>query len=113
SELSDKQAKERARRENLENHIDAVLEHEEIKKDMQVDETNRRLKEKHLELKDEFRRLEGMVYNASVNGQKMKGEFEEERASKLWAIALKSDFTDEELAVLREELLHLQTRIQK
>lgn len=114
SELHDKKAKENDRKENLENHIDAVLEHEDIKRDLKVEETGKAVNKKHKELKDEYRRISDAVYNAAVNGQKIKGgEFEEERASKLWTLALKSDFTDEELEALRDELMHFQTRIQK
>lgn len=114
SELHSKKHKEKARQESLENHIDEVLGQEEIEKELKVEETSKTVEAKHRELKDEYRRLSDAVFNATVNGQKLKGgEFEEERASKLWSLALKSDFTDEELETLRDELLHFQTRIQK
>ena len=40
-------------------------------------------------------------------------EFDEERALKLWKLALKSDFNDNELVTLKEELFHFQNRIKK
>lgn len=110
-ELSEKKAKERELKEDFENHIEATLEG--VRKELKIEETADKLKAKHGHLKEEYRRLAGMVSNASVTGSNPKGEFQEEAVNKLWNLALRSDFNDNELSVLRDDLLHYQTRLRK
>lgn len=96
---------------DIDNHINAFLEAEE-EGPTRAEEMDAKLKEKHLELKEDYKRISDSIYKAS-SGEALKGEFEEEKASQLWRLALKSNFTDDELDGLRDELLHFQNRIKK
>ncbi len=62
----------------------------------------------HRELKYGYDRLERMT----LLGPKSR-DFEEPKVQGLWKIALKGDFTSEELESLRTELRHYEQRLQK
>nr|XP_027194546.1 alpha-2-macroglobulin receptor-associated protein-like [Dermatophagoides pteronyssinus] len=87
----------------LDNHIDPVKE--SLDKEM-----NEKIQQKHSELKEEYKRISNMVYDKDI---KFKGEFDEIKAARLWQLALKSEFNTDELAELKEKLLHFQNRIKK
>lgn len=62
----------------------------------------------HRELKHGYDRLERMT----LQGPKSR-DFEEPKVQGLWKIALKGDFSSEELESLRTELRHYEQRLQK
>ncbi|KAH9529476.1 Low-density lipoprotein particle receptor binding [Dermatophagoides farinae] len=91
----------------LDNHIDPM---NPIARQSQNEEMNEKIQQKHLELKEEYKRISNMVYDKDI---KFKGEFDEIQAAKLWQLALKSEFNTNELTELKEKLLHFQNRIKK
>jgi len=66
------------------------------------------VRDTHRDLKKGYDRLERMA----LSGPKSK-EFDEPQVQTLWAIALKGDFTDDELESLRTELRHYEQRLLK
>lgn len=62
----------------------------------------------HRELKHGYDRLERMT----LQGPKSR-DFDEPKVQGLWKIALKGDFSSEELESLRTELRHYEQRLQK
>lgn len=110
TEVNDKDVKAHHKQADLENHINSLLDSEQGISTLNG--ANDKLKEKHVELKTEYKRISEMVFNVST-GQQSPSELNEEQAVKLWELALKSDFTAEELEVLLEELVHFQNRIKK
>lgn len=62
----------------------------------------------HRELKNGYDRLERMT----LTGPKSR-DFEEARVQSLWKIALKGDFTPDEIESLRTELRHYEQRLMK
>lgn len=71
-----------------------------------VEQANQ-LREHQKELKDVYRRLE-----EKADGRK-KREFVEPKVQHLWQTALESNFTEKELAALKEELFHFESRLLK
>lgn len=66
------------------------------------------LREKHLELKNKFERLDRLT----AKGPNHR-DFIEPKVQGLWKIALEAKFSSEELASLKEELLHYESRLLK
>lgn len=66
------------------------------------------LREKHRELRDNIDRLERMAAKGP-NSQ----EFVEPKVQGLWRVAVASDFTQDELASMKIELLHYESRLLK
>lgn len=97
-----------AQEEASENHIDTILENEKL----ELEKLKQKLKETRLEMKDEYRRLESLTVNMA-SGEHRSTEFEEAQVAALWNVALKTDFTAEELEALRDELQKLQIKVQK
>lgn len=91
---------------NDENHIDSLM-------NLDLDTMDEKLRQKHIELKDHYRRINDMVYSKDMLTKTSTGDFEEEQVARLWQMALKSDFNEEELVTLKEKLLHYENRIKK
>lgn len=91
---------------NDENHIDSLM-------NLSLDTMDEKLRQKHIELKDHYKRINDMIYSKDILSKKSSGEFEEEEVARLWQMALKSDFNEEELVTLKEKLLHYENRIKK
>lgn len=66
------------------------------------------LREKHLELRNGFDRLDRLT----AKGPNHK-EFVEPKVQGLWKVALEAKFSPEELSSLKEELLHYESRLLK
>ncbi|XP_029662643.1 uncharacterized protein LOC115235150, partial [Formica exsecta] len=66
------------------------------------------LREKHLELKNKFDRLDRLT----AKGPNHR-DFIESKVQGLWKIALEAKFSSEELESLKEELLHYESRLLK
>ncbi|CAG2120491.1 unnamed protein product, partial [Medioppia subpectinata] len=98
--------------DDFENSINAVMYEEEIKT-VDNKDSHQALKEKHFDIKQDYKRLSDKVINSANDFKTSKQEFEETKAQTLWDLALKSDFNREELLSLREELDHFQNRIKK
>ncbi|XP_074598090.1 alpha-2-macroglobulin receptor-associated protein [Brevipalpus obovatus] len=93
--------------ENMENsiHID------EEEKTMRMKNKEQFLQDKHIQVKKSYDTLKSKVREASVKTG--DGDFDEPRVQKLWDLAKKSNFAPDELASLKEELTHYQTRVRK
>jgi len=98
--------------DDRENSINAIMNEEEIKP-VDDKDSHKALKNKHFEIKEDYKRLSDKVLNSAEAFKSSKDEFEEKKAQNLWELALKSDFTKEELISLREELDHFENRIKK
>uniref|UniRef100_A0A336KK32 CSON011271 protein n=2 Tax=Culicoides sonorensis TaxID=179676 RepID=A0A336KK32_CULSO len=83
---------------------------EKIPKSKHQDHTHKvnQLREKHREIKDGYDRLE----RTASKGPKSE-EFVEPKIQGLWRVALASNFTSDELASLKIELLHYESRLLK
>lgn len=66
------------------------------------------LREKHRDLRDNYDRLERIAAKGPNNQ-----EFIEPRVQSLWRIAASSNFTADELASLKVELMHYESRLLK
>ncbi|GAB0092383.1 alpha-2-macroglobulin receptor-associated protein [Sergentomyia squamirostris] len=66
------------------------------------------LRDKHRDIKDSYDRLERITAKGP-NSQ----DFIEPKVQGLWRVAINSEFSDEELASLKVELLHLESRLLK
>lgn len=111
NELHHKDAKENARKEEIDNHITPHMDEDLEDTVVNVADMDEQLKVRHEELREEYKRISDKIHNAT-NGHGIR-EFDEERALQLWKLALKSDFDEQELETLKEELFHFQTRIKK
>lgn len=106
NQLTDNLHQAKNRMNHFENRIDSNgTESEKVS-----DEIHERLQKKHLELKNQYKRINDMVMTREI---KYKGEFDEEQTARLWRMALKSDFTQTELDNFKEKLLHYQNRLKK
>ena len=102
----------RAKGQDWENSMNRILNEEELKVGVETD-AHQALKQKHFEIKQNYKRLSEQILS-SVDGIKsFEDQFEEEKVQKLWELALKSNFDKDELMSLREELEHYQNRIRK
>ncbi|XP_063704875.1 alpha-2-macroglobulin receptor-associated protein [Culicoides brevitarsis] len=92
------------------NEINFNLETNEIEKTPKKDHSHKvnQLREKHRELKDGYDRLE-RVASKGPNSE----DFVEPKIQGLWRVALASNFTADELASLKIELLHYESRLLK
>lgn len=66
------------------------------------------LREKHRELKETYNNLKERVVEARTRRQ-----FVEPKVQRLWTVAQESNFSDQELAALKEELFHFESRLLK
>ncbi|XP_028174900.1 alpha-2-macroglobulin receptor-associated protein isoform X2 [Ostrinia nubilalis] len=88
------------------NEISSQLETNEIKKDF-LDKTNL-VREKHRGLRDNYDRLQRITSKGPNNK-----EFIEPKVQGLWRMATASNFTVDELASLKVELQHYESRLLK
>lgn len=104
------EADKRRRGESWENSIERILEDEEPR---HPDSTviHQALKEKHQDIKRGYEQLASKI--KPTDGSALFDDFDEPQVQKLWDLAMKSDFTKDELASLKEELNHYQNRIRK
>uniref|UniRef100_A0A182Q767 Alpha-2-macroglobulin RAP C-terminal domain-containing protein n=1 Tax=Anopheles farauti TaxID=69004 RepID=A0A182Q767_9DIPT len=110
---------------NTDNHLNVVNEdeHDRYNEVDRAEETDRsqggnkqhaylhksnQLREKHREIRDNFDRLD-RIASKGPNSQ----DFVEPKVQGLWRVALASDFTADELASLKVELLHYESRLLK
>lgn len=111
-DINARQTIDRAKGQDWENSMNRILNEEELKEGLDSD-AHQALKDKHFEIKENYKRLSDRILSG-VNGIKsLEEEFEEENVQKLWDLALKSNFEREELMSLRDELEHYQNRIRK
>uniref|UniRef100_A0A6G1SEF0 Alpha-2-macroglobulin receptor-associated protein n=1 Tax=Aceria tosichella TaxID=561515 RepID=A0A6G1SEF0_9ACAR len=68
------------------------------------------LKEKHGDVKKGYDQLHQKIKSGSIDST---GPFKESRVNELWAMASQSNFTQDELQSLKEELEHYEIRIEK
>lgn len=66
------------------------------------------LREKHRDLKETYNNLKQRMVEA-----RQRRQFVEPKVQNLWKTAQESNFTDEELAALKEELFHFESRLLK
>lgn len=66
------------------------------------------LREKHSDLREGYDRLERAAASGPTNE-----EFIEPKVQGLWKSAIENNFSGDQLAVLKDELLHFQTRLLK
>ncbi|OTF70577.1 alpha-2-macroglobulin receptor-associated protein-like protein [Euroglyphus maynei] len=92
-------------KEFFDNHIDPVNFTETL-----IEEINEKIQQKHSELKDKLKRIRDKVYDKDF---KLEGELDEIQATRLWHLALKSEFNAEELVELKQRLLHYQNFVKK
>lgn len=98
-----------ATRDEAENAIHRMEEEQD--KSSKMKPRSQSLQDKHIEVKKSYEKLKSQVRDRSV--KPIDREFEEMNVQKLWDLAKNSDFTSDELASLKEELNHYQTRIKK
>ena len=112
NDINRKEEQNRAKGEDWDNSMNRILNEEEVETNDNSD-SHQALKDKHFEIKQNYKRLNERIVD-SVGGLKnANDEFEEESVQKLWQLALKSNFDREELMSLRDELDHYQNRIKK
>lgn len=88
------------------NEVHPDVEVKDIHRDY-VEQANS-LREQQLNLKETYKKLEEKTAQA-----RMKREFVEPKVQNLWQTALESNFTEKELATLKEELFHFESRLLK
>lgn len=66
------------------------------------------LREKHRDLKETYNNLKQRMVEA-----RQRRQFVEPKVQKLWKTAQESNFTEKELAALKEELFHFESRLLK
>ncbi|XP_052775018.1 alpha-2-macroglobulin receptor-associated protein-like [Mya arenaria] len=72
------------------------------------------MKAKHKEVRESLKTLEGKVKNKPADGDTGQGvEFEDARVYHLWALAQKAGMNEKELASLKTELGHFESRVRK
>lgn len=98
-------------RDEAENAIHHQLEDEKPDKSSKFKPRSQSLQDKHIEVKKSYEKLKSQVRDRNI--RPLDREFEEMNVQKLWDLAKKSDFTSDELASIKEELNHYQTRIKK
>jgi len=92
--------------------LNRILNEEEMNISADID-AQQALKDKHFEIKQNYKRLSEQILFSTDGLKAANDEFEEENVQKLWGLALKSNFERDELMSLREELDHYQNRIKK
>jgi hypothetical protein len=105
---------QRSRGQDWENSMNRVLHSEDERPaGHQFNDAHQALKDKHFEIKENFKQLSDRVSKNLDGFKSTTNEFEEENVQKLWELALKSDFNNDELMSLKEELEHYQNRVRK
>ncbi len=110
---------QRSRGQDWENSMNRVLQEEDVRPEdvrpagHQLNDAHQALKDKHFEIKENFKLLSDKISKNFDGFKSTTNEFEEENVEKLWQLALKSDFNNDELMSLKEELEHYQNRIRK
>lgn len=86
-----------------------VLSDEEVKQKHEDFQSQANLlREKHSDLREGYDRLERAAASGPTNE-----EFIEPKVQGLWKSAIENNFSGDQLAVLKDELLHFQTRLLK
>lgn len=102
----------RSKGSDWENSMNRILDEEELNVSADTD-SQQALKDKHFEIKQNYKRLSEQILYSADGLKSANDDFEEENVQKLWELALKSNFERDELMSLREELEHYQNRIRK
>ncbi|XP_062905590.1 alpha-2-macroglobulin receptor-associated protein [Mobula hypostoma] len=96
-----------SRSEDIRENVISPLE-SHIKEDL-LHTKHAELKNKHRNVQESFERLRKLIHQ----GYDGDSEFSEPRVLELWDMAKRSNFSDDELGSIKEELKHFETKIEK
>ena len=112
-DINKREELKRAKGIDWENSVNRIVgDDEELNVSADID-SHQALKDKHFEIKQNYKRLSEQILLSGDSLKTANDEFEEEKVQKLWELALKSAFDHDELMSLRQELDHYQNRIRK